>query len=226
MIHLIDDIGHRMRLFRSLRGIRNYLATHKIKKLQLGTGPNVLDGWCNTDLSHNYKGVYIIDVTKMFPFDDKTVDYILSEHLIEHLSYGEGLHMLSECCRILKPEGKIRIATPDLDTLIDLHSSEKSEIQKLYIKWHIDSFLPDMDYNDCFVINNAFRGWGHQLIYDENTLRKLIMKAGFTKIKRYNPGESDDENFKGIEWRSKDEIQKHTALVLEASRPANLSKIG
>jgi predicted SAM-dependent methyltransferase len=203
--------------------MKNYLETHKVKKLQLGAGPNVLDGWCNTDLSPTHKGVYVIDVTKRFPFDDKTIDYILSEHLIEHLSYKEGLYMLGECYRILKPGGKIRIATPDFETLIDLHSSEKSEIQQQYIKWHVDSFLPGMDYNDCFVINNAFRGWGHQLIYDENTLRKSIIEAGFTEIKRYNPGESDDENFNGIEWRSRDEIQKHTGLVLEATTKPDCS---
>jgi len=199
--------------------MKNYLETHEIKKLHLGAGPNVLDGWYNTDLSPVHEGVYVIDVTKILPCDDKTVDYILSEHLIEHLSYEEGCYMLTECYRILKPGGKIRVATPDLEILMGLHSSEKSEIQKRYIKWHIDSFLPGMEYNDCFVINNAFRGWGHQFIYDEKTLRKSMIDAGFTEIKRHNPGESDDENFKGIEWRSNDEIQKHTGLVLEAIRP-------
>jgi predicted SAM-dependent methyltransferase len=202
------------------RAIKRYLRSHDVRKLQLGIGPNVLCGWFNTDLSPNHKNVYMLDVTKRFPFDDKSIDYILSEHLIEHLSYKDGLFMLRECSRILRPGGRIRVATPDLEILIKLHTSEKSEIQQKYIKWHIDSFLPGMDaYNACFVINNAFRGWGHQFIYDGATLRDLMHRAGFVEIKRYKPGESDDEIFRGIEWRAKDEVQKFTGLVLEATRP-------
>jgi glycosyltransferase involved in cell wall biosynthesis/predicted SAM-dependent methyltransferase/polysaccharide pyruvyl transferase WcaK-like protein len=203
----------------SLQAINNYLESHHIRKLHLGAGPNVLDGWFNTDISPEHKGVYALDVTERLPFDDKSIDYILSEHLVEHLTYKDGLDMFRECFRILKPGGIIRVATPDLEILIKLHTLKKNEIQQQYIKWHVDSFLPGMTYNDCFVINNAFRGWGHQFIYDEETLRNSMEKVGFVEIKRYKPGESDDENFRGIEWRAKDEVQKFTGLILEARRP-------
>jgi predicted SAM-dependent methyltransferase len=33
--------------------------------------------------------------------------------MIEHISFSQGLVMLSECYRVLKEKGKIRISTPD-----------------------------------------------------------------------------------------------------------------
>ena len=207
-------------LYLRSKGIRNYLSTHKTRKLHLGAGPNIINGWFNTDVELKGKGVYFLDVSRRFPIQDQTFDYILSEHLIEHFTYQDGLCILKECYRVLKPGGTIRIATPDIDKIISLRTKEKNELQNRYIKWHIDNFLPGMDaYNDCFVINNAFRGWAHQFIYDEGTLRNSMHKAGFVEIRRYNPGESDDETFTGIEWRAKDEVQQYTGLVLEANRP-------
>jgi predicted SAM-dependent methyltransferase len=56
-------------------------------------------------------------------------DYVFSEHMIEHVSYAEGLLMLRECLRVLKPGGRIRIATPSLEVLLDLYKPSKTPIQ-------------------------------------------------------------------------------------------------
>ncbi len=109
----------------------SYFELHVVRKLQLGTGTNILDGWFNTDISPR-AGVFFLDSTKPFPFVDATFHYIFSEHHIEHLSYAQGFFTLQECYRVLLPGGKIRIATLNLEVLLNLYTETPSDPQTLY----------------------------------------------------------------------------------------------
>ena len=207
------------------RAIRTYLKTHQTRKLHLGAEFNFLEGWLNTDLYPKSSQFVFLDVTKNFPFEDQTFDYIFSEHMIEHLAYAEGVFMLHECYRVMKPNGTIRLATPDLEVIIGLYSPKKSELEHKYIKHVTDRFLGEInDYREAFVINNAFRGWGHQFIYDHATLQKVLQEAGFIDVTCYVSGESNDPNLRGIEFHHKvvenEEMNQFETMVLEAKRPA------
>ncbi len=201
------------------RGLSSYLTHCETRKLHLGAGPNVLDGWFNTDACPIDKRVFFIDVSRKLPVDDRTFDYLFSEHLIEHLTYMDALDMLKECHRIIRPGGRIRIATPDIDKIIQLRAAEKSDLQQRYVKWHIDTFFPGVGvYDDIFVINNAFSGFGHKFLYDESTLRSFMTKAGFIKIVRCGPGQSDYDPLRGIDFRAGNEMTGFSNLILEGKR--------
>src|SRR3954451_18626949 len=88
--------------------VDRYLARHKVRKLQIGCGDNLHDGWLNADLFPRSASVIHLDATALFPFGDESFDYVFSEHMIEHVPYEQGLRMLSECHRVLKRGGKIR----------------------------------------------------------------------------------------------------------------------
>jgi predicted SAM-dependent methyltransferase len=201
--------------------IRNYLRSHQIRKLQIGCGQNVIRVCLNTDLNPTIKIVFVYE-TKRLPFDDCTFDYIFCEHLIEHLKYLDGERLILECYRILKPGGKVRISTPDLRFLLELYSENKTDLQKRYITWAVNSFLPEIGiYSEVFVINNFFRAWGHKFIYDYNTLCSLLNKSGFFNIKRYAPKDSDDKNLQGIECHGThmtDEFNCLESIVLEGKK--------
>lgn len=204
--------------------IESYLKSHRIRKLQLGACRNVFKGWLNTDALSVARGVIPLNVTKPFPVGDGTFDYIFSEHIIEHLAYDKGIFMLSECCRILKPGGRIRIATVDLEVLIGLYTHRKEESQRKYIKWIIDNHLPQVDaYRESFVINAIFKSWKHKFIYDRSTLQYALEKAGFVDVRPCKVQESDDENLRGIEHHGRacgnEEMNKFETFVLEAKRP-------
>ena len=64
-----------------------------------------------------------MDATALFPLPDASFDYIFSEHVIEHMSYADGGRMLRECLGVLKPGGRIRIATPNLVRLLGLYAA-------------------------------------------------------------------------------------------------------
>lgn len=237
--------------------ISDYLASHPVRKLQVGCGGNILDGWLNSDLNPvRSMGVYIanrqdaqqhgrqteseratpnpltdiifLDATKALPFVENTFDYVFSEHMIEHIGYQDAMHLLKEIYRVLKPGGKARISTPDLRFLIDLYVQDKSDLQKRYITWATDSFLPGMSLPECesdadtFVINNFVRNWGHQFIYDQKTLFGAFEQRGFRDIIRCQPGESDDTNLSGIEshgLRISDDFNRLESIVVEAVKP-------
>jgi predicted SAM-dependent methyltransferase len=199
--------------------VQKYLKSHQVRKLQIGAGQNVLPGWLNTDKFPRLPRVFFLNTAKPFPLSDATIDYVYSEHLIEHLTYKQGQLMLRECFRILKPGGGIRTATPDLEKYVGLFTPQKSNLQQKYIHWHVDNICPEIGiYQASIVINNAFRKFGHQFLYDFCLLQNALEKAGFVAITRCNVGESDDEVFRGVEFRTH-ECMSFETMVVEARRP-------
>ena len=170
-------------------------------KLHLGCGRNILDGWINTDYNTaKFGGSEYLDVTKKFPYNNNSVDYIFSEHMIEHITYHEGKFMLEESFRVLKSGGKIRISTPDLKFLINLYTDNKTDLQKKYIDYSVNHSSYNVSIGtDTFIINNFVRDWDHTFIYDEKTLKSLFESIGFSNVKSCLIAESEDENLKDLE---------------------------
>lgn len=203
--------------------VSTYLTGNMVRRLQLGCGRSCLDGWLNTDISPHTARIAFLDAAGPYPFESGSFHYVYSEHLIEHLSYQEAQGMLSECFRVLAAGGRIRIATPNARFLLGLYGSERSELQRRYISWSVRSFLPDASREEAiFVINHFFRGWGHQFIYDPQTLAQLMGDVGFSSIGEYAPGHSDDPWLRGIEQHSQVmpvEFNDAETFVLEGQRP-------
>ena len=177
--------------------IREYLSAHSVKKLQLGAGENVVKGWLNTDIEPT-KGEVYLDAMGDYPFPDASFQYVFAEHLIEHLPWEGGLKMLKESHRVLAPGGKIRIVTPNLKKLIGLvnngiesESREGIEASQRLFGW------PDTPVMAVYVFNRVVRDWGHQFIYDPESLRKTLELAGFREIKELSIGDDTDPSFRG-----------------------------
>jgi predicted SAM-dependent methyltransferase len=220
---LISDARVLTWLFGRQARIRKYVERRNIRKLQLGTSNNVLEGWLNTDIVPNSSAVVYMDATRRFPFADATFDYILSEHMIEHIDYDSAQDMLRECFRVLKPGGKIRFATPDLSVLLSLHAENKTADQDNYVQWSSARFFPGLEAcKDVFVINNCFRAWGHCFLYDRKTLSSALQMVGFNSVKFWEPGSSDDPQLANLESHGKEigneQINKFETMVAEASK--------
>jgi predicted SAM-dependent methyltransferase len=208
-----------------LQLIDDYLQYAEIKKLHIGCGENILSGWLNSDYQPISDDILNLDATKAFSIKNNKFDYVFSEHMIEHISYSEGLSMLKECFRVLKKDGTLRVSTPNLPFLIDLYRSDKTDLQKEYVKWAIDVHVSETDdYDDTFVINRFVRAWGHQFIYDEKTLRASLTKAGFVNITRCELNHSEKESLRKLENESRlpaGFLQMET-LTLEGEKLAEL----
>lgn len=172
-------------------------------RLHLGCGPHNLDGWINID-NQPYPGVdRVLDVREGLPFE--SVSLIFAEHFIEHLDYRAAAMLLRECRRVLCDEGVLRLSTPNLDWVWASH------YQRL--------LTPEEEILGCFAINRAFRGWGHQFLYNCGTLAATLREAGFRNVVRCEYGESAHDELRGLERheRNPDFEGLSHILIVEAS---------
>jgi predicted SAM-dependent methyltransferase len=210
-------VRHRLRaalgVVRRRRQISDYLRTHDVRKLHLGAGEHVLSDWLNTDL-HDYgrRDLVYLDVRKHFPLPDESFDVVFSEHLLEHLTYTEGQNCLRESFRVLRPDGRIRVATPSLERLARLYDG--GELRERYVRWAAETLEPELDAPlPGAVINNFFRSWGHRFIYDAQTLRHALEAAGFVEVAESAVGELEHHLAEAPEFNELETI------ALEAKRP-------
>lgn len=204
--------------------INEYLLSNLTRKLHLGAGGNILPGWLNTDIAPVSRAVMSLDMTRPFPFDDASFDYIAGEHVIEHMTLPEGLRMLQECFRVLKSGGKIRLSTPDIHRLLALYTAEPSDLQKRYVDWINRQFIGhSRGYTPTLILNNLFYNWGHRFIYDQNILAAILTQAGFTGLATFPVGESPDPHLTGIEKHGETvgqpELNAYETMVIEATKP-------
>jgi predicted SAM-dependent methyltransferase len=174
-------------------------------KLHVGCGKVKFPGWVNIDIEPGAADL-IIDVRKGLPFDDESVDYIYNEHFIEHLTYEECEKVLQEFWRVLKKGGVLRIATPDLDYIIDRYINNWRDQE--WLTWPEYSFIKTRGE----MLNISFRWWGHKYLYNEEDLRNQLKKANFKKIVRCEWGKSKHASLCGLETR------KDSKLILEAEK--------
>jgi len=197
------------------------MKSSQIRKLQIGSGPNLLPGWLNTTLYPFTPGTVFMNASMPFPIPDDSFDYVFSEHVIEHLEFEEASRMLRECHRILHEGGRIRLATPDLEQIIALYTQPEGSAQRDYIRWIMDNFRSQVgEYSPAHAINQSFHGWRHKFIYDEATLIKALEDAGFVGVNRVEPGESGDANLRGIEQHGQyvgsEQAMRYETMALEA----------
>lgn len=110
------------------------------RRLNLGCGRTYHPEWCNLDLESDDPAVIRHDVTQGLPFADGQFDVVYHSHILEHLKPEDGVAMLGECLRVLKPGGVLRIVVPDLE-----------RIARLYLEMHELAWAGDdqakTDYN-------------------------------------------------------------------------------
>jgi predicted SAM-dependent methyltransferase len=71
-------------------------------------------GWINADHSSGLKNVIKVNLLNPLPFSNNTFDVVYHSQFIEHLTGDKALAFMKECHRILKPNGVLRVVTPDL----------------------------------------------------------------------------------------------------------------
>lgn len=220
----------------------------KTLKLNLGCGLQCPEGWVNIDSSigvrlskmpllnkilHSVipkslgilpnvnwpKNTMWMELTKPFKFSNGSVDYIYSSHTFEHLTYAETTFVLSECYRILKPGGIVRIIVPDFESLVNNYIGNKISNPSIAAF----KFLKDSLYFEIPIPNSLFsfikfyfqRKNNHAFLYDEAGLKFQFQNSGFVNVsrKQYNDSAIPEINIIELESRVKG------ALCIEAFKP-------
>jgi len=199
-----------------------------MKKVVLGCGREPKLGWINTDQKGFTKQktlswfeekrkegytIIFLDVTEKFPFEDESIDYIFSEHMIEHVYEKDGLHCLQECLRVLKPGGVVRTVAPSR-TFYETHRDDHSEFTVNYCRRILnrETFLGAAN-------QIAQRSLGEQGHYWVPTLEMLIdqhKKAGFQDVKECTYAESEHKELNGVDLV--DGLREHESIVVEGTK--------
>jgi predicted SAM-dependent methyltransferase len=176
-----NAIRHQVGVFRARR------VHFRDQKLNVGCGKYPLPGWMNTDITGTPDVVF--DIRGPWPIPDDQLKEVRLEHVLEHVEYPNGAtHVLSECFRVLKPGGVVRIGVPDSALVINAYV-EGNDAEYFRIareRWHPPEVRLPIEH-----LNYHFRDrYGeHLFAYDLDALKQKIANAGFLNIQRavFNP---------------------------------------
>jgi SAM-dependent methyltransferase len=166
--------------------------------------------------SKHIKTIIVHDVRKGLPFEDQSVDFIYTSHLIEHLKVTDAVKLLLECLRVLKSGALIRVVTPDLELFAKRYINKNKQKQMNGVEGDslpIDEFLEVLNSNDCRATLRKLFDPPHRHIYDQFSLKALLKSCGFVDIfkRDFRQGEMPDIEF--LDNRPEE------SLYMEARRP-------
>lgn len=132
------------------------------QKLNFGCGNRFSADWVNIDFHSESKFVQRVNLLNAFPFPDNHFDVVYSSHVLEHFDQNQGLFLISESFRVLKPGGIIRIVVPDLEgscrEYLRILSMDESapDKQKLYT-WIVIELLDQLVRSHRSGLMGAFK---------------------------------------------------------------------
>lgn len=88
------------------------------KMLNIGCGASYHMAWINLDVAPTDPNVLDVDINKGLPFHSGFADICYSSHVLEHLDKDGAKSLITDCFRVLKPGGVIRLAVPDLEAVV------------------------------------------------------------------------------------------------------------
>ena len=82
-------------------------------KLNIGSGGKPLEGYVNVDVQPAAHPDVVCDIGKKYwPFSDNSVDEVVAEHILEHLTTPELFHCLQEMYRVCLAGAVVKVRLP------------------------------------------------------------------------------------------------------------------
>jgi ubiquinone/menaquinone biosynthesis C-methylase UbiE len=130
------------------------------------------DEYTHVDLA-KLPNVDIVSNVNKLPLEDNVAEYMFASHVLEYFDRQEGLNVLKEWYRVLKPQGTIRIAVPDFKAMAELYYLNDKPLDNL-----LGPLFGRMECNGETIY--------HKTTYDLKGLHKAMTAAGFKGIRTYN----------------------------------------
>lgn len=157
--------------------IRSLRKKHDLK-INVGNGPFRHEEWINIDCQLSFhKDSVAFDLRRPWPLATGTAKFIFSEHVFEHFNYPDDIrHILSECSRVLRKQGVLRVIVPDAE----LYLRAYCEVDFDFLQRASSDTKLRME-----AVNRVFRENGfHKYAYDYETMKDLLELAGFSGVRR------------------------------------------
>lgn len=152
--------------------------------IELGGGLYPEPGTINIDCIDVPQTSIKLDFTEnKLPFLDATVDSVVMNHSIEHIPVKKISFVMSELSRVVKPFGKVRVRTPNLDYIVSRYLSGKHEFeQPKDIFTFTEAFgpiTPAIWLNLRLFSGQDYDSNHHFVCFNEEMLVNLFKKHGF-----------------------------------------------
>lgn len=173
-------------------------------KLNLGCWHREIPGWIHIDICDYPHIDYKSSIDDLSMFKDNQVDLIYSSHSFEYFDVKDAPRVLNEWRRVLKPDGVLRLAVPNFDTLVELYDTTKDiskVIGPLFGRMEIIS-----DEKNVLLF--------HKTVYNFKSLKKLLSDNGFYDVKKYDWKETIHKNFDDHSQAYFPHMDKENGLLL------------
>jgi predicted SAM-dependent methyltransferase len=150
------------------------------------------------------KNIRYCNASKKIPFNNSSVDFIYTCHMLEHLDNEETKVFFEECYRVLKPNCTLRVAVPNFQLLIDNYIIDKNA-DSFIRNSHLVGEKPKSLLKKIQYILQG-HGWHHQM-FNENSINSLkrykfssvnILKAGKTNVKFHSSLDLNERSHESI----------------------------
>lgn len=84
-----------------------------VRRLEIGPGPERIEGFETLNLVGGRQVDYIGDATKGLPFPEGTFDLIYASHVLEHVAWYDAVRVLEQWAGKLKRGGCLEVWVPD-----------------------------------------------------------------------------------------------------------------
>jgi predicted SAM-dependent methyltransferase len=150
-------------------------------RLHLGCADNYLPGWINVDLARPGRRLDLRwDLRRGLPFPEMSCEAIFAEHLLEHLDLLDGVALLAETWRVLRPDGILRLGVPDLERFVSSYETGNPVVRG-------DPGRP-VSPTRALALGEIFFLHGHRSMYDRETLSMMCADAGFATVETFESG--------------------------------------
>jgi predicted SAM-dependent methyltransferase len=133
------------------------------------------------DIDPSSKPDVVGSITEMLNFSDHSFDAVWSSHTLEHLFAHEVPRALSECKRILKPEGFAIFFSPDLESVAE-HLTKYGPEHVAYTSPAGPITALDMIYGHQVSVARGSVAMAHKTGFTAERLGNLLLQAGFATV--------------------------------------------
>lgn len=151
-----------------------------LRRLNLGCGHRVLDGYVNVDVAPARAGQppdVLCDLRRLEPFATDSCDEVMAIHVIEHFYRWEVVDLLREWRRVLKPGGRMVLECPNLLTACEaLLSNPQAAGPGSASERTMWVLYGDPEWQDPLMC--------HRWNYTPDSLREVMEEAGLVNVRQ------------------------------------------
>ena len=144
-------------------------------KLNLGCWHRYIPGFVHVDLCDMDHIDYKSNISDLSMFENCSASLIYSSHSFEYFNRTEAIKVLKEWRRVLKPNGVLRLAVPDFDSLLEVYKIT-GQIENI-----TGPLFGQMNIHDGEKEKIIY----HRTAYNFVSLSNLLCENGFKDVKRY-----------------------------------------